>query len=217
MMFNEEEGTITVTSEKVDDSTFADRLKFKIHCYFVLRKDMCDLFGWIKYTTYDFTIIAKHGPNLVLRKRGNAFVEDRTDSRHYGYRYGLLEIVFKGKDGVNIDCVEFYLDEFTHTFTNLKESTYKNGTATRTLYFYFSLCAPVMMGNQITDLLRTFEYRLLLKGSYYYEPRHVHDIALRNHHIQEVETQLSELENNNLAQFTNDGASIVTLHFRRIK
>ena len=74
-----------MASEKVDDSAFASWLYFKIHCYFVLRKDMCDIFGWVKYTNYQSTIIAKHGPNLVLRKRGNAFVEDCTDSQHYGY------------------------------------------------------------------------------------------------------------------------------------
>ncbi|PFX11491.1 hypothetical protein AWC38_SpisGene24755, partial [Stylophora pistillata] len=125
-IYNEEEGTIKVTSEEVDDSVFSSRLNFKFHCHFVLRKDMCDLFGWTKYTKYQSTIIAKHGPNLVMRKRDNAFFEDRTDSQHYGYRYGLLEAVVQGKDGAYVDSIAFYLDEFTHTFTNLKECTYKN-------------------------------------------------------------------------------------------
>ena len=88
--------------------------------------------------------------------------------------------------------------------------------APRTLYLYSSLRAPVTMGDQTTDLLRNFQYTPLLKGSYYYEPKHVHYIALRNQHIHEVETQLSESENNNLAQFSSDEASILTLHFRRL-
>ena len=75
----------------------------------------------------------------------------------------------------------------------------------------------MIRGDQTTDLLRTFQYRPLLKGSYHYEPKHIHYIALRDQYIDEVETQLSESENNNLAQFTKDGASIVTLHFRRVK
>ncbi|PFX14181.1 hypothetical protein AWC38_SpisGene21688 [Stylophora pistillata] len=79
-IYNEEEGTIEVTSEKVEESAFSSRLNFKLHCHFVLRKDMCDLFGWTKYKNYQSTIIAKHGPNLVMRKRDTAFLEDRTDS-----------------------------------------------------------------------------------------------------------------------------------------
>ncbi|PFX25071.1 hypothetical protein AWC38_SpisGene10313 [Stylophora pistillata] len=147
-IFNEEEGTITVISEKVDDSVFSSRTDFKLHCHFALRKDMCELFGWTKSAQYKSADTFKSGPNLVMRKRGTQFVEDRRDSSHCYYRYGLLDYSFKGSDDVAAESIIFFLDEFTHTFTNRKESTYKNGMAPRTLYLYSSLCAPVIMGDQ---------------------------------------------------------------------
>ena len=81
---------------------------------------------------------------------------------------------------------------------------------------YSSLCAPVRVGDQTTDLISQIHYQPILKGNYYYEPKQIHYIKLRKNHIDVVETQIGESENNNLAQFT-DGASIVTLHFRRVR
>ena len=48
------------------------------------------------------------------------------------------------------------------------------------------------------------------------EPKQIQYVPLRNNYIDEIETQMSESENNNLAQFT-DGAFILTLHFRRVR
>lgn len=72
------------------------------------------------------------------------------------------------------------------------------------------------MGDQTTDLLRLIYYKPFLKGSFYYEPKQIHYIPLRMNPIDEIETQISESKSNHLAQFT-DGASIVTLNFRRIR
>ena len=72
------------------------------------------------------------------------------------------------------------------------------------------------MGDQTTDLLRQNYYHPVLEGSYYYEPKKIQWIPLRNNYIDEIETQMSESENNNLAQFI-DGASILALHFRRVR
>lgn len=72
------------------------------------------------------------------------------------------------------------------------------------------------MGDQTTNLLRQIYYHPVLEGSYYYEPKKIQWIPLRNNYIDEIEIQMSESENNNLAQFI-DGASILTLHFRRVR
>lgn len=72
------------------------------------------------------------------------------------------------------------------------------------------------MGDQTTDQLRLIYYQPFLKGSFYYEPKQICYIPLRMNHIDEIETQVSESESNNLTEFT-DCASIVTLHFRRIR
>ena len=73
------------------------------------------------------------------------------------------------------------------------------------------------MGNQTTDLLCQIHYQPSLKVHYYYEPNQIHYIPIRNNHIDVMETQVRESENNELAQFPKDGTSIGTFHFRRIK
>ena len=79
---------------------------------------------------------------------------------------------------------KFYLSEIVWTFINTKRGTSKNESFARTLYLYSSLCAPVLMGDQTTDLLRQICYHPVLKGSYYYEPRQIQYIPLRNNYIE---------------------------------
>lgn len=55
----------------------------------------------------------------------------------------------------------------------------------------------------------------MLAGQDYQEPCQIHYIQLRNNHIDDVETQISESENNSLAQFATDSPSILTLHLHR--
>ena len=69
---------------------------------------MCELFGWTKSTKYKSIDTFKSRPNLVMRKRGTQFVEDRTDSSHYYCRYGLLESSFKGADDVVAESKFFF-------------------------------------------------------------------------------------------------------------
>ncbi|PFX12036.1 hypothetical protein AWC38_SpisGene24065 [Stylophora pistillata] len=203
-IFNEREESFTLSPAKVSEDLFRSFQHLKDNVNLHIRKDLCQLFEWVQNITYDGKPIYTNGPNLVLGKRGNKFTESRNpkDSSYIPTRYGLSCGTMKGSDNVVVDSIIFCLHEFTHTFIRHKESTYKNNMAPRTLYLYSSLCAPVIMVDQTTDLLRTFQYRPLLKGSYYYEPKHIHYIALRNEHIDKVETQLRESENNNLAQFT---------------
>ena len=110
----------------------------------------------------------------------------------------------------------FLLSDLNWTFINTKRNTYLNLPYPRTLYMYSSLCAPEHMGDQTTDLIHQIHYQPILEGNYYYEPKQIHYIKLRTNHIDVAETQISESENNNLAQFTS-GASIVTLHFRHVR
>ena len=145
-----------------------------------------------------------------MTKRGTVWSYDRrltTSSLAY-YRY---EIPWKDRFAEKYH--RFLLSDLNWTFINTKRSTYLNLPYPRTLYMYSSLCAPVRMGDQTTDLIRQIHYQPILEGNYYYEPKQIHYIKLRKNHIDVVETQISESENNNSAQFT-DGASIVTLHSR---
>ena len=214
---------ITVTADKVK-STDITHQEVRDGLYFELPRDMCELFGWTKKTTVRYRRIVS-GPieencnvsrpahNLTVTKRGTVWSYDRrltTSSLAY-YRY---EIPWKDRFAEKYH--RFLLSDLNWTFINTKRSTYLNLPYPRTLYMYSSLCAPVRVGDQTTDLIRQIHYQPILEGNYYYEPKQIHYIKLRKNHIDAVETQISESENNNLARFT-DGASIITLHLRRVR
>ena len=72
------------------------------------------------------------------------------------------------------------------------------------------------MGEKTIDLLRQVPYHPTLDGSFYYDPKQIQYIPLRNNIFDIIETQISETVNNNLTQF-DDGATIVTLYLRRTR
>ena len=72
------------------------------------------------------------------------------------------------------------------------------------------------MGEKTIDLLRQMPYYPTLVGSFYYDPKQIQYIPLRNNSFDIIETQISETVNNNLTQF-DDGATIVTLYLRRTR
>ena len=82
------------------------------------------------------------------------------------------------------------------------------------MYVYSSLCNPVMVGDQTTVLLRQVPYRPLLTGTYSYDTPIIQYVKLRNPHIEEIETEISEMDTNQLVQFSQ-GATILTVHFRK--
>ena len=53
-------------------------------------------------------------------------------------------------------------------------------------------------------------------GSFFYAPPQIHCLALRNNHLDVVETQMSESDTNKLTRF-DEGTSTVTLHFCRVR
>lgn len=112
-----------------------------------------------------------------------------------------------------LGILNFYLSEVAWTFINTKRCTYKNGVAPRSLYVYSSLGAPVIMGDQTTDLLRQVPYHPNLDGSFCYEAKQIQYIPLRNNSFDIIETQISETVNKKMTQF-DDGTTIVTLHLR---
>lgn len=73
------------------------------------------------------------------------------------------------------------------------------------------------MGDQMTDLFCQIHHQSTLAGQDYQEPCQIHYIQLHNNHIDDVETQISESENNSLALFATDSPSILTLHLHRVQ
>ena len=57
-------------------------------------------------------------------------------------------------------------------------------------------------------------YQLLLTGMYSYDAPIIQYVKLRNPHIEEIETEISETDTNQLVQFSQ-GATILTVHFRK--
>ena len=82
------------------------------------------------------------------------------------------------------------------------------------VFVYSSLCNPIMVGDQTTILLRQVPYQLLLTGMYSYDGPIIQYVKLRNPHIEEIETEISETDTNQLVQFSQ-GAMILTVHFRK--
>lgn len=161
----------------------------------------------------------KNGPNLSNRRRGSTFTEDRTQ-KFYQHRLFDMSRVSIAKDRLDnliprSKCIQFHLDEQNWIFNNTKRSTYKNGSASRVLYVYSSLCDPVRVGEKITDLIKVVPHVPLLEGHSFYEPENIHYIPVRNKRIEIIETEISETTENELAKFASNGISILTLHFRR--
>ena len=79
----------------------------------------------------------------------------------------------------------------------------------RSLYVYSSVGQSVIMGNQITDLLREIPYN---PEEHYFEPKHIQYIPVRSDVLDIIETQVAE-NTGALTDFTS-GVTTVTLHFK---
>ena len=180
----------------------------------MLREDLCRLFQWIQDgpPASDGTPTIQNGNNLTLEKNRQGWHESLS-KRQSGVRKHSLTL-YDLSFSLNFKAVVFYLHEVTWTFLNIKTCTYEKDNRPRSLYFYSSLCNPVMVGDQTTVLLRQVPYRPLLTGTYSYDAPIIQYIKLRNPHIEEIETEISETDTNQLVQFSQ-GATILTVHFRK--
>lgn len=186
----------------------------------LLREDMCRLFYFVEdvqernpYNDHLTTWI-KEGRNLkkMLRFTNIGWFTKHRD--RYGARisapYGLVDV-----DDNGFKAIQFCVDSLSWTFTNLTNESHTRGSTPRSLYVYSSICEPQIMGNATTDLLRHVYYQPSLEGGTLFEPKSIQYVGLRHNEFDTVETVLSEVDQNSLAQFT-EGATTVTLHFRRV-
>ena len=115
------------------------------------------------------------------------------------------------------DADALYLSVYINwVFTNLDrsfEEAFGSHTHTvvpkRSLYVYSSVGQSVIMGNQITDLLREIPYN---PEEHYFEPKHIQYIPVRSDVLDILETQVAE-NTGALTDFTS-GVTTVTLHFK---
>ena len=210
---DEESETCTLTAKNIKTSTLSlDTVAAFVQV--MLREDLCRLFQWIQDgpPALDGTPTIQNGNNLTLEKNRQGWHESLS-KRQSGVRKHSLTL-YDLSYSLNFKAVVFYLHEVTWTFLNTKTCTYKKDNKPRSLYVYSSLCNPVMVGDQTTVLLRQVPYRPLLTGTYSYDAPIIQYVKLRNPHIEEIETEISETDTNQLVQFSQ-GATILTVHFRK--
>ena len=174
----------------------------------MLHKGLCRLFQWVQ-----------DGPPCVGQDTHHS-KRKQLDSREKPS--GLAQIPFPNDKVVFVNipspsttCLIPSISKPSYFIPmNTKTCTYKKDNKPRSLYVYSSLCNPVMVGDQTTVLLRQVPYRPLLTGTYSYDAPINQYVKLRNPHIEEIETEISETDTNQLFQFSQ-GAMILTVHFRK--
>lgn len=96
---------------------------------------------------------------------------------------------------------------FSRAFENVIKET------SRALFVSSDVGGSSVVGDQVTDLLREIHFRREGKGLVYFEPLHIQYISVRNHMIDIIESQVSEVDGQ-LADFS-EGRTVLTLHFKR--
>ena len=86
------------------------------------------------------------------------------------------------------------------------------GDTKRSLYVYSDVSSSSVLGDQVTDFIREVNYQREGKGSYYFEPTHLHYIPLRKETLDILQVQVSEATGD-LVKFGN-GVTTVTFHFK---
>ena len=210
---DEESETCALTAKNIKTSTLSlDTVAAFVQV--MLREDLCLLFQWIQNgpPASDGTPTIQNGNNLTLEKNHQGRQESLSKWQS-GVRKHSLNL-YDLSYSLNFKAVVFYLYEATWKFLNTRTCTYKKDDKPRSLYVYSSLCNPIMVGDQTTILLRQVPYQLLLTGMYSYDAPIIQYVKLRNPHIEEIETEISETDTNQLVQFSQ-GATILTVHFRK--
>ena len=157
---------------------------------------------WIKMGYRSYVL----GPNL--RKE---FVNYETIPTALDVKGNRDQLFFK------TDHEALYLSVYINwVFVNLDrsfEEAFGSHTHTvvpkRSLYVYSSVGQSVIMGNQVTDLLREIPYN---PEEHYFEPKHIQYIPVRSDVLDIIETQVAE-NTGALTDFTS-GVTTVTLHFK---
>lgn len=88
------------------------------------------------------------------------------------------------------------------------------GEPTRTLHVYTNVNNSTTIGDQVTALLREIRFQQTEQGVVYFEPLHVQYVPCSRRVLEIVEVEVAETDGQP-ALFDEEGATIITLHFRR--
>ena len=100
-------------------------------------------------------------------------------------------------------------------FTNLNYAfSHVFGKNTRSLFVYSDVGGSIVLGDQMTDIIREVNYQKEGRGSYYFEPEHLQYIPLRKEVLDIIQVQITE-SSGALTTFGR-GTSTVTFHFKQV-
>ena len=168
-----------------------------------IRIELAKAMGWVKMGTLDngqpgYVL----GPNLRKEFLNNVVPEaiDLIRPINNGD-----EIFYKiDPDTLNLSC---YIN---WVFTDL-DNAYKKafGNNRRSMYVYCNAGCSMVVGNQVTDLIRNIPYAM---DERHFEPNQIQYIPVRSDVMDIIELQVSE-NNGKLVDFSS-GVTSVTLHFK---
>ena len=162
----------------------------------------------------------KLGPNLCVKINGREIpttndIQSRyTASGHakivtHSNRYWIIP---RWADGSLMNyirlsfAVSWRFINLDYAFSNVFDHS------TRPLYVYSDVGSSSVLGDQITDFIREVNYKREGKGSYYFEPTHLHYIPPRKETLDILQVQVGE-ETGQLVNFGR-GITTVTFHFK---
>ena len=108
-------------------------------------------------------------------------------------------------------------NQFLWEFSNLNETLFRNkNLRQRPIHIYSDVGKSMIIGNQVTDLLREVRYSPPQRDAdqSYFEPKITYYHDVRNINIEIVTIQVSET-NGDLVSFKTNQETIVTLHFKK--
>ena len=178
--------------------------------------------GWFEDDSEesDPQFAVKLGPNLCVKINGHEIpstndIQSRyTASGHaeivtHSNRYWIVP---RRADGSLMNYIRLSLS-VSWRFINL-DYAFSNvfDHSTRSLYVYSDVGGSSVLGDQITDFIREVNYKREGKGSFYFEPTHLHYIPLRKETLDILQVQVGE-ETGQLVNFGR-GITTVTFHFK---
>ena len=160
----------------------------------------------------------KLGLNLVIQLNEPDIPATADIKSHYtadGQPSGVMHsnkywIIPRWADGRLMDYIRISL-EVSWRFINLNYAfTNVFSHSKRSLFVYSDVGTSNVLGDQITDFIREVNYEREGKGSYYFEPTHLHYIPLRKETLDIIQVQVAEASGD-LVNF-GQGVTTVTFH-----
>ena len=180
--------------------------------------------GWFEDEDKDDPQFAyKLGPNLSIQLNGYEIPSTTDIVSFFTANGGVQHVAHSNKywirprwaDGSLMDTIRISLDVRWRLINLDYAFSHDSNHSSRPLYVYSDVGSSNVLGDQITDFICVIDFRREGKGSYFYEPTHLHYIPLRKEVLDILQVQIAETTGE-LVNF-GQGVTAVTLHFKNEK